>query len=92
MGLSALEQICMKLVEHGLPATMPAAVVQQGTTQAQRVVTGTLADLAARVAAAGLESPCLTIVGEVVRLRESLDWYVATEHDAPESALSAAFA
>ena len=53
----------------GPPQLFPAAVVQQGTTPEQRVVTGTLADLAARVEAAGLRSPCLTIVGEVVRLR-----------------------
>ena len=75
MGLTALAQICAKLVEHGLPADHPAAVVQQGTTAAQRVVTGTLADLARRVEQAGLESPALTIVGEVVKLRELLDWY-----------------
>ncbi len=75
MGLTALAQICSRLVEHGLPATHPAAVVQQGTTAAQRVVTGTLGDLAARVEAAGLESPALTIVGEVVALRAMLDWY-----------------
>jgi uroporphyrin-III C-methyltransferase len=93
MGLSALAQICTKLVEHGLAAGTPAAVVQQGTTDAQHVVTGTLADLARRVEAAGLESPCLTIVGEVVRLREVLDWYVPqAEASAPETRLSAVFA
>jgi uroporphyrin-III C-methyltransferase len=91
MGLSALAQICARLVEHGLPLHMPAAVVQQGTTSGQRVVTGTLADLAARVEAAGLQSPCLTIVGEVVRLREVLDWYAAAPA-AADSVFSAAFA
>jgi uroporphyrin-III C-methyltransferase len=93
MGLSALAQICTKLVEHGLRPSTPAAVVQQGTTDGQRVVTGTLADLAARVEAAGLVSPCLTIVGEVVQLRAALDWY----GDPPQrvdaaSGLSAVFA
>lgn len=101
MGLSALAQICARLVEHGMAPGMPAAVVQQGTTQHQRVVSGTLADLAQRVEAAGLESPCLTIVGEVVRLRESLAWYVAAEQGAAapganastaQPELSAAFA
>jgi uroporphyrin-III C-methyltransferase len=72
MGLSGLAQICRRLVEHGAPADRPAAVVQQGTTAAQRVVTGTLADLAEVVEAAGLKSPCLTIVGEVVRLHDEL--------------------
>ena len=79
MGLSGLASICERLVAHGLPPEWPAAVVQQGTTRGQRVVTGTLADLAARVEAAGLQSPCLTIVGEVVRLRERLGWFDA--HD-----------
>jgi len=93
MGLTALEQICARLIEHGLPPTLPAAVVQQGTTQAQRIVSGTLADLAARVDAAGLSSPCLTIVGEVVRLRESLEWFETAAQQAPAPAqLSAAFA
>ena len=68
-------------------------MVQQGTTQAQRIVSGTLADLAARVDAAGLSSPCLTIVGEVVRLRESLEWFETAAQQAPAPAqLSAAFA
>jgi len=93
MGLSALAQICAKLVVHGMPPDMPAAVVQQGTTQAQRVVTGTLADLPQRVEAAGLQSPCLTIVGEVVSLRAALDWYAAPgQAAAADAPLSAAFA
>ena len=82
MGLSGLASICERLVEHGLPPEWPAAVVQQGTTRGQRVVTGTLADLAARVEAAGLQSPCLTIVGEVVRLRDRIAWFEQREaHD-----------
>jgi uroporphyrin-III C-methyltransferase len=75
MGLSGLARICAELIAHGVSPEMPAAVVQQGTTPGQRVVSGTLASLAARVEAAGLRSPCLTIVGEVVRLRQRLDWY-----------------
>jgi uroporphyrin-III C-methyltransferase len=75
MGLAGLAEICSKLVAHGLPAHTPAAVIEQGTTLEQRVVSGTLADLADRVAEAELRSPCLTIVGEVVRLREQLAWF-----------------
>ena len=67
-------------------------MAQQGTTASQRVVTGTLADLAQRVAAAGLSSPALTIVGEVVRLREALDWYAAQPVAAAPRELSVAFA
>jgi uroporphyrin-III C-methyltransferase/precorrin-2 dehydrogenase/sirohydrochlorin ferrochelatase len=75
MGLAGLAHICRRLVEHGLPRNWPAAVVEHGTLLEQRVVTGTLATLADKVDAAGLQSPCLTIVGEVVRLREQLAWF-----------------
>jgi uroporphyrin-III C-methyltransferase/precorrin-2 dehydrogenase/sirohydrochlorin ferrochelatase len=75
MGLVGLEQICQQLIAHGVPAEMPAAVVQQGTTQHQRVVTATLADLAEKVQAAELKPPSLIIVGEVVKLRETLNWF-----------------
>ncbi len=75
MGLVGLKEICEKLIEHGVAATMPVAVVQQGTTQRQKVVTATLADLAEKVEAAGMKPPCLTIVGEVVKLREKLNWF-----------------
>ncbi len=75
MGLVGLKEICEKLIEHGVPATMPVAVVQQGTTQRQKVVTATLADLAEKVTAAEMKPPCLTIIGEVVQLREKLNWF-----------------
>jgi uroporphyrin-III C-methyltransferase / precorrin-2 dehydrogenase / sirohydrochlorin ferrochelatase len=75
MGLVGLKEICEKLIEHGVPATMPVAVVQQGTTQRQKVVTATLADLAEKVVLAEMKPPCLTIIGEVVRLREKLNWF-----------------
>ncbi len=75
MGLGGLAEICDQLVAHGLPADTPAAVVQQGTTLDQRVVSATLGDLPARVAEAELRSPCLIIVGEVVRLRDQLAWF-----------------
>lgn len=72
MGLAGLPEICTQLIAHGLPPTHPAGVVEQGTLPGQRVVTGTLADLPRRVAEAGLKSPCLTIVGEVVSLQATL--------------------
>ena len=75
MGLVGLKEICEKLIEHGVPATMPVAVVQQGTTQRQRVVTTTLENLAEKVALADMKPPCLTIIGEVVQLREKLNWF-----------------
>ncbi len=75
MGLVGLKEICEKLIEHGVSANMPVAVVQQGTTQRQKVVTATLADLAEKVTLAEMKPPCLTIIGEVVRLREKLNWF-----------------
>jgi uroporphyrin-III C-methyltransferase len=75
MGLAGLPLICEQLIAHGLPPHWPAAVLEQGTLPGQRVVSATLATLAESVTAAGLESPCLTIVGEVVRLRAQLAWF-----------------
>jgi uroporphyrin-III C-methyltransferase/precorrin-2 dehydrogenase/sirohydrochlorin ferrochelatase len=75
MGLTGLPTICAQLVAHGLAPDWPAAVVAQGTLATQQVVCATLATLADAVAAAGLQSPVLTIVGEVVRLREQLAWF-----------------
>ena len=77
MGLSGLPRICAQLIAHGLPAHWPAAVVAQGTLPTQRVVCATLATLAAEVESEGLQSPCLTIVGEVVRLRDELAWFTS---------------
>jgi len=75
MGAATLPQIVEKLVEHGRPAATPVAVIRWGTTPAQEVVTGTLADIVRRVKEAGLEPPAVTVVGEVVRLRETLRWF-----------------
>ena len=57
------------------PASTPAAIVQQGTTAEQRVVVGTLADLAGRAFDARLAPLTLIIVGDVVRLQKRLDWF-----------------
>ena len=78
MGLVGLKEICEKLIAHGVAPSMPVAVVQQGTTQRQRVVTATLADLPEKVTLAGMKPPCLTIIGEVVHLREKLNWFNLT--------------
>jgi uroporphyrin-III C-methyltransferase len=88
MSLTGLATICAKLVEHGLPADWPAAVVAQGTLAAQRVVCATLGTLAREVEREGLRSPCLTIVGEVVRLRDELAWFGAQDMRAPMAPIS----
>ena len=76
MGLQGLDMLCRELVAHGLAAETPAAIVQQGTTQHQRVVTGTLATLPELARQARLQAPTLIIVGGVVTLHETLKWFV----------------
>ena len=82
MGLVGLEQICQQLMAHGVAPDMPAAVIQQGTTQHQRVVSANLSDLASQVAAAKMKAPSLTIIGQVVQLREKLNWFEPQTQDA----------
>lgn len=75
MGLVGLPVICQQLIAHGRAASTPAALIEQGTTQNQRVYTGTLADLPQLVADHEVRAPTLVIVGEVVQLREKLAWF-----------------
>ena len=77
MGVRNLERIAWSLVEAGRSEGEPAAVVERGTTSRQRVVTGTLGDIAARVAEAEVKPPALTVVGAVADLRERLAWFEA---------------
>ncbi len=75
MGLSGLAHLCEKLMEHGLPADWPAAIVQHGTRPSQRTVTGVLGNLPQLAESANLRAPTLIIVGEVVTLRDELRWF-----------------
>jgi uroporphyrin-III C-methyltransferase / precorrin-2 dehydrogenase / sirohydrochlorin ferrochelatase len=81
MGLHGTEILCRELIHHGMPPTMPVAMVQQGTTPRQRVLIGTLETLADLVKAGDVKPPTLIIVGEVVKLHEKLAWF---EPAAPE--------
>ena len=75
MGLARVERIAAQLVAHGAAAGLPAAVIAQGTLPGQRVITGTLATIAALTAASNIKSPALLVVGEVVSLHASLAWF-----------------
>ena len=75
MGLAGLDTICNGLLRHGLAPETPAALIEQGTTSAQAVHTGTVGTLAAIVEGRRPRAPTLVIVGEVVRLRDKLAWY-----------------
>jgi uroporphyrin-III C-methyltransferase len=72
MGVKAIPHFTQTLVQHGMDAKTPAAVIQNGTTSQQRVVTGTLATIATEAVTAGLSAPALTIIGSVVTIREAL--------------------
>lgn len=78
MGLVGIDILCRELAANGLPATTPAALIQQGTTPQQRVLTGTLATLADIVHRSDVRAPTLIIVGEVIRLRDRLKWFEPT--------------
>jgi uroporphyrin-III C-methyltransferase / precorrin-2 dehydrogenase / sirohydrochlorin ferrochelatase len=75
MGLARIEHIAAQLKQHGAADALPAAVIAQATLENQRVITGTLATIAAAAARARVESPALLVVGEVVSLHDSLAWF-----------------
>ncbi|OFV96519.1 MAG: uroporphyrinogen-III C-methyltransferase [Acidobacteria bacterium RIFCSPLOWO2_02_FULL_61_28] len=75
MGVTTLPQIASQLMRAGRSASTPAAVIRWGTRGEQQVVTGTLETIAARARTAGIKPPALTVVGDVVSLREKLQWF-----------------
>ncbi len=79
MGLVGLAVIVERLLAHGVPPTMPIALVQQGTTHMQKVYVGTLATILDAVERDPPQPPTLIIVGEVVQLRDKLAWFQAVE-------------
>lgn len=74
MGVEHLPQIIAQLVAHGCQPDTPAAVIRDGTTQNQLVITGTLGDMAEKTQ--DIRPPAVLVVGEVVRLHERLSWFV----------------
>lgn len=75
MGLHGVGVVSRELIEHGLAPHTPVALVQQGTTQNQRVVITDLAGLEQTVSTEDIKPPTIIIVGEVVRLHEKLHWF-----------------
>lgn len=73
MAVRNLPRITQALIEHGRNPATPAAVIQWGSLPDQRVIEGTLADIAAKASA--VTTPAITVIGEVVRLRERLNWF-----------------
>lgn len=74
MAGTSLPRIAATLMAHGRPPNTPVALIRWGTTEAQETVVGTLGDIVAGAAAAGLAPPVVAVIGAVVRLRERLEW------------------
>lgn len=82
MGVGGAAAICTQMMAHGLPASTPAAVVEKGTTTAQRTLVADLAGLAGLIAREQVASPALIIVGSVVTLHQQLNWFAPSPADA----------
>ncbi len=81
MGVTTAETVARRLIEHGLAAATPVAVIENGTRPEQRVVTGRLKELSGRLQDAGITGPALIIIGEVAR--QAMEAGLAAElHDA----------
>lgn len=75
MGLVGLSTICQQLIKYGKAPDTPIALIEQGTTQAQRVFTGILSTMPEQIDQQEIHAPTLIIVGEVVKLRDKLAWF-----------------
>jgi uroporphyrinogen III methyltransferase/synthase len=75
MGMKNLSCITENLVAHGRSPETPVALIRWGTRPEQEVLTGTLADIAGKARKAAFKPPAITIIGEVVSLREKLRWF-----------------
>ena len=75
MGLHSIPVLGRELVAHGLPASTPVALVQQGTTRKQKVYIETLETMQDLQEREDLKPPTIIIVGDVVRLHEKLHWF-----------------
>ncbi len=74
MGTERLDEWTKSLIAHGMDAATPIAIIRWGTTGRQQSVSGTLATIAKLAAAKKISPPALTILGDVVKLRENLNW------------------
>ncbi|KYO67017.1 uroporphyrinogen-III C-methyltransferase [Thermovenabulum gondwanense] len=75
MGMENLEGIVKNLLERGMNKEKPCAVISNGASSNQRVVTGRLCDIRERAKKMGMKPPAVVVIGEVVKLREILNWY-----------------
>ena len=88
MGVKNLPEICKYLIRYGRDAMTPIAAIYYGTMQVQQTVTGTLQTIATK--AKQIKNPAMIIVGDVVRLREQIQWFeeMAYEAESPSAVSS----
>ncbi len=75
MGVERLGSITSEMLKHGVRDDLPVALVRWATTGQQETLTGTLRDIAQKAAANSFEAPAVAVFGEVVALRDKLNWY-----------------
>ena len=75
MGVARLREITEKFVANGAPASTPIALTRWATTGQHRTLTGTLGDIADKVKKANFGSPAVTVIGNVVKEREKINWF-----------------
>ena len=75
MGVERIGVITARFIENGAAPQTPVALVRWGTTGRQQTLRGTLADIAAKVEASGFEPPAVAVIGDVVGLRDALNWF-----------------
>ncbi|MFC0560228.1 uroporphyrinogen-III C-methyltransferase [Halalkalibacter alkalisediminis] len=84
MGTRNLAYICNQLILHGKDSSTLVAVIQEGTTEHQKTVIGTLETIEGIVSEAGIKHPAMIVVGNVVQLREKLNWFKEKGENADE--------
>ena len=77
MGVSSMHNVSRRLIDAGMAADTPAAMIERATTSAQRSVVATVGTLADRMEEAGIKPPALFVIGSTVRYFEELDWFGA---------------
>ncbi len=92
MGAAHLRQIAKDLTAAGSSAQTPAAVIRWGTYEGQQTVIGTLETIAVEAERVGMKAPAVIIVGEVVRLRERLNWFEQSLESIKDEELESVFA
>src|SRR6187399_799511 len=75
MGVERLGDVTTEMLKHGVRGNLPVALVRWATTGQQETLTGTLSDIAQKVAAKNFEAPAVAVFGDVVSLRDTLNWY-----------------